>query len=89
MVEKDKRISNELDVSDSDEEDDGDGEKKRNSQNYKKRVGEKTGEPNGVHKDSPMDVTEKKEDRNEAKCRKMDTEMTEKPAEESKDEVKA
>ena len=73
MIQKDKRISNDLEVSDSDEEDDGDGDKKRNNQNYKKRTNESA---NGVHKDSAMDVTEKKED-TEAKQRKLDDETPE------------
>jgi hypothetical protein len=73
MIQKDKRISNDLEVSDSDEEDDGDGDKKRNNQNYKKRGNEST---NGVDKESAMDVTEKKED-TEAKQRKLDAETAE------------
>lgn len=77
MIEKDKRISNDLDMSDSDEEDDGHGDKKKNNQNYKKRILEPTKPPtdstttttttttNGVHKsgdnDAQMDVTTKSE----------------------------
>merc|ERR1712129_569252 len=76
MIEKDKRISNDLDMSDSDEEDDGHGDKKKNNQNYKKRILEPTKPPTdstttttttttGVHKsgdnDAQMDVTTKSE----------------------------
>lgn len=83
-------------MSDSDEEDDGHGDKKKNNQNYKKRILEPTkplAESNGVHKpeiDSKMDVSATEAiksdgDSDAAKVRKLDEEAaTKKPNESEK-----